>query len=188
MDKAERKYLAHYLDANPLGETPVTNATNYIRLGKDLEEYNEALNPDVTTTKNILGENNVTHNGFDVSSDVDPFYVYLDSSGNPDDLAEKIAYIANNRMTNTGCKTTKVDVLVNASGTVLWAYREEVLVVPNSVGGNTSGVQIPFTLHNCGERVSGTWDASTKTFTPASSTSSSSSGSGGSGSSGTGTG
>ncbi len=179
MDKAERKYLAHYLDANPLGDPSeaVTNSTNYVRLGKDLEEYNEALNPDVTITKNILGENNVTHNGFDVSSDVDPFYVYLDSSGDPDELAEKIMYIANNRMTNTGCKTTKVDVLVNASGTVLWAYQEEVLVVPSSLGGNTSGVQVPFTLHNCGSRVKGTWNTSTKTFTP-DSQSSSGSGSG----------
>ena len=40
MDKAERKYLAHYIDANPLGDpaTAVTDTTNYIRIGKDLEE------------------------------------------------------------------------------------------------------------------------------------------------------
>lgn len=27
------------------------------------------------------------------------------------------------------------------------------MVVPNSVGGDTSGVQIPFTINNAGERV-----------------------------------
>ena len=36
--KAERKYLAHYIDVNPLGDPSkaVTDTTNYIRLGKDL--------------------------------------------------------------------------------------------------------------------------------------------------------
>ncbi|MBP5362855.1 MAG: hypothetical protein J6Y71_07560 [Ruminococcus sp.] len=165
--KAERKYLAHYIDVNPLGDpaTAVTNATDYTRIGKDLEEYNENLNPDVTTQKNILGENNVIHNGFDVSSDVTPFYVRLDSD-TPEALAEKLMYIANERLTGTGTQTTKVDVLVDSTGTVLWAYRENIVIVPNSVGGDTSGVQVPFTIYNDGSRTKGTWDTSTKTFTP----------------------
>ena len=73
MPKIERKYLAHYIDASFGGEQP-----NYIRLGKDLEEYNEELNPDVEITKNILGEQNVNHNGYEVQSEVDPFYAYSD--------------------------------------------------------------------------------------------------------------
>ena len=167
MDKAERKYLAHYIDANPLGDpaTAVTDTTNYIRIGKDLEEYTENLNPDVSSEKNILGENSVTHNGYDVSSDVDPFYVYLDDN-TPEALSGKLMDIANNRRTGKGCKTTKVDVLVDNEGTVLWAYREDVYIVPNSVGGDTSGVQVPFTIYNDGTRTKGTFNLSTKTFTP----------------------
>lgn len=167
--KAERKYLAHYIDVNPLGDPSkaVTDTTNYIRLGKDLEEYTENLNPDVSTQKNILGENNVIHNGFDVSSDVDPFYVRLDND-TPEELAEKLMYIANERLTGTGTQTTKVDVLVDSTGNVLWAYREDVVIAPSSVGGDTSGVKIPFSIYNDGGRVKGTWDTSTKTFTPAS--------------------
>lgn len=167
--KAERKYLAHYIDINPLGDpaTAVTNTTNYVRLGKDLEEYTENLNPDVTTQKNILGENNVIHNGFDVSSDVDPFYVRLDDD-TPEDLAAKLMYIANERLTGAGTQTTKVDVLVDGNGTVIWAYRENVVIAPSSVGGDTSGVKIPFSIYNDGERTKGTWAADTKTFTPAS--------------------
>ena len=170
MDKAERKYLAHYIDANPLGDpaTAVTDTTNYIRIGKDLEEYNENLNPYATSNKNILGENNVTHNGYDVSSDVDPFYVYLDDS-TPEALSGKLMDIANNRRTGKGCKTTKVDVLVDSEGTVIWAYREDVYIVPNSVGGDISGVQVPFTIYNDGSRVKGSFNLSTKTFTPDSS-------------------
>lgn len=167
-EKAERKYLAHYIDVNPLGDpaAAVTDSTAYTRIGKDLEEYTENLNPDVSTEKNILGENTVTHNGYDVSSDVDPYYVRLDSD-TPEALAVKLMDIANNRRTGKGTFTTKVDVLVNSAGTVIWAYREDVQVVPNSVGGDTSGVQIPFTVYNCGNRVKGTFDTDTKTFTPA---------------------
>lgn len=156
MSKIDRKYLAHYLDEN-FGSGTVS----YTRLGKDLEEYNEELNPDVEVNKNIWGEQNVNHNGYEVQSEVDPFYAY---SGDP--LFTKLALIANERKTGDACKTTKVDVLLNADGTVVWAYREDVYVVPNSIGGDTSGVQIPFTVYNAGNRVAGTWDPSTKTFTP----------------------
>lgn len=151
----ERKYLAHYLDAS-FGEEPV----KYVRLGADLEEYNEELNPDVEITKNIIGEQRVSHNGYEVQSEVDPYYADYD-----DPLFEKLSEIINERKTGDGCVTTKVDVLLQDDGTVLWAYREKVYVVPNSIGGDTSGVQIPFTLYNAGERVKGDWDVTEKTFT-----------------------
>lgn len=155
MAKIERKYLAHFIDASFGGETP-----NFVRLGKDLEEFIEELNPDVEVKKNILGEQNVVHNGYEVQSEVDPFYAY---TGDP--LYEQLALIANERKTGDDCKTTKVDVLLTEDGAVEWAYREDVYVVPNSVGGDTSGVQIPFTVYNAGNRVAGTWDTKTKTFT-----------------------
>lgn len=154
--KIERKYLAHFIDASFNG-TPV----NYIRLGKDLEEYNEELNPDVEVSRNILGEQNVQHNGYEVQSEVEPFYAY-----EGDVLFDKLCQIANERLTGDACMTTKVDVLLNASGTVIWAYREDCYVVPNTVGGDTSGVQVPFTVYNAGNRVGGTFNMSTKRFTP----------------------
>lgn len=161
--KIERKYFVHFIDANPLGDpkTAVSDTANYVKLGKDLEEYSENLNPDVTTTKNIWGENTVTHNGYTVSSDVDPYYVY-----ESDVLGEKLAYIANNRCTGTPCCTTKVDALITASGEVIWAYREDVVVVPNSIGGDTSGIKIPFSINNNGNRVKGNFNVDTKIFTP----------------------
>ena len=156
--KIERKYLAHYIDAS-FGGT----SKNHVRLGKDLEEFNEELNPDVEVNKNILGEQNVVHNGYEVQSEVDPFYAYTG-----DALFEQLAKIANGRLNGDDCKTTKVDVLINASGTVEWAYCEDVYVVPNSIGGDTSGVQIPFTVYNAGNRKKGTWAMDTKTFTESS--------------------
>lgn len=155
----ERKYLAHYIDGAFSGENPA-----YVRLGKDLEEYSVELNPDVESKQNILGENSVVINGYEASSSVEPYYYdYADS------LAEKIMDIAMNRTTGDGCKTTVVDVLLKpgedgAAPTCVWAYREDCYVVPESVGGDTSGVQIPFTIHRAGNRVKGTFDISTKTF------------------------
>lgn len=164
MAKAERKYMAHFIDANFGGE-----ATDYVRLGKDLESYAEELNPDVETKKNILGENSVVHNGYEASSDADPFYYEYD-----DALSEKIMDIAMNRLTGDACKTTKVDVLLKPGATsadaptVIKAWREDVLVIPTSVGGDTSGIQTPFGIHNNGNRVEGTFDLSTKKFTASS--------------------
>ena len=160
--KAERKYLAHYIDSS-FGGTVA-----YVRLGKDLEELNIELNPDVEIRKNIIGEQSVTHNGYEVSSDVEPYYYEYD-----DALSEKVYDIAMKRLTGDACKTTVVDVLIKpgvtdeAAPTVLSAYREDVIVVPNSVGGDTSGVQIPFTIHRDGNRTAGTFNLDTKAFTPA---------------------
>lgn len=156
-EKIERKLLAHYIDASfdTTGNTP-----KYVRLGKDLEEYNLELNPDVEVSKNIWGESTIKHNGYEPQSEVDPYYAV---EGDP--LYEKLEAIANGRLTGNDCLTTAVDVLVDSKGKVAWAYREKVMVVPTSVGGDTSGVQIPFTIYNAGERVKGNWDTTTKAFT-----------------------
>lgn len=160
----ERKYLAHFIDAafDASYESP-----NYVRLGKDLEEYAEELNPDVEVAKNILGEQSVRVNGYEVQADVDPYYY----ENYEDVLSQKIMEIANTRATGDKCKTTMVDVLLKpgttdeAVPTVVWAYREDCFVVPNSVGGDTSGIQLPFTVYKAGNRVKGTFDLATKTFT-----------------------
>ena len=159
----ERKYLAHYIDS---AFDKTAAAAAYVRLGKDLEEYSVELNPDVETRKNILGENSVSINGYEASSSVSPFYYDYD-----DALSQKVMDIAMNRTTGDGCKTTVVDVLLkpgadeSAKPETLWAYREDCYVVPESVGGDTSGVQIPFTIHRAGNRVKGTFDIETKKFT-----------------------
>lgn len=160
----ERKYLAHFVDS--AFDTTYAE-TDYVRIGKNLEEYSEELNPDVEITHNILGEQSVQHSGYEVQADVDPFY-YEDYD---DTLSEKIMELANTRATGDKCKTSMVDVLLKPGATegteptVVWAYREDVYLIPNSVGGDTSGVQTPFTLYKAGNRVKGTFSLSTKKFT-----------------------
>lgn len=154
----ERKYLAHFIDSS-FGD----GTASYVRLGADLEEYNVELNPDVETKKNIIGENSVHIKGYEVSAEPDPYYSEYD-----DALSEKILEIANGRLTGEKCKTTVVDALYKEDGTCLWAYKEDAVIVPKSIGGDTSGVQTPFTVHYAGNRVKGTFNAETKAFATAS--------------------
>lgn len=160
--KAERKYLAHYIDS--AFDTTYAGA-EYVLLGKDLEEFTVELNPDVETTKNILGENSVKHNGYDPSSDADPVYYEYD-----DALTEKMMEIAMLRQSGDACKTSYVEVLLKpsengAEPTVIRAVREDVYVIPTSYGGDTSGVQVPFSINYVGNRTEGTFDIKTKKFT-----------------------
>lgn len=152
--KKERKYLAHFIDSNFGGITK-----NYERLGKDLEEYQIEMNPDSETIKNILGENSTNVKGYDVSSSVDTYYAREGSA-----LFEKLYDIVNQRATGSDLETTVVDVLLKSDGTVDSAYREDVVVIPQSLGGDNSGIQIPFEVHYNGNRTEGTWNINTKTF------------------------
>ncbi len=47
------------------------------------------------------------------------------------------------------------------------ATREEVYLEVTSYGGDTTGYQIPFTLHYTGNKVKGTFRVADKTFTQA---------------------
>ena len=160
----ERKYLAHFLDAK---FDMTYKASEYARLGKDLEEYSEELNPEVEVTRNIIGEQSVKHSGYEVSGDVDPFYF----ENYDDALSNKIMELAMTRATGDKCRTSMVDVLLKPGATedeaptVVWAYREDVVIAVNSVGGDTTGIQTPFTVYKAGNRVKGTWDMTTKKFT-----------------------
>lgn len=162
--KAERKYLAHYLDA---AFDTSYEATNYVRIGKDLEEFSVELSPNIETSANILGENSVKHNGYETSASADPVYYEYD-----DALTEKLMEIAMLRSSGDACKTSYVEVLLKPgesasdAPTVVRAVREDVLLIPSSYGGDTSGVQIPFTVNFNGNRTEGSFDLSTKKFTP----------------------
>ncbi len=159
----ERKYLAHYIDA---AFDKSLDGCDYVRIGRHLEEYSEQLNPDVEVKKNIIGEQSVVHSGYEIEGDVDPFYF----ESYEDKLSNKIMELINTRATGDTCRTTMVDVLLKpgAEGgkpTVVWAYREDVYVVPSSFGGDTSGIGIPFTVYRAGNRVKGSFDTSTREFT-----------------------
>lgn len=153
--KIERKFLAHYIDTSFNGES-----ATFARLGKDLEEYAIEMNPDSETKKNILGENSTNVKGYEPQGSVDPYYAYR---GEP--LYKQLEKIINERLTGSDLETKVVDALFTAEGTCEWAYQEDVVVIPQSIGGE-DGVQIPFEIHYNGNRQKGTFDPETKKFTP----------------------
>ncbi|CRZ34927.1 hypothetical protein DFR55_10981 [Herbinix hemicellulosilytica] len=158
MGKIERKYMAHYIDASTTG-TP-----NYVRLGQDLEEYNVEMNANVETKRNILGNVSTIIDGYEPQANVEPYYADDD-----DPMFERLQKIVDERLTLDKVKTTVVEVHlwepVEDSVNTFVAYREDAIIEVSSYGGDTTGYQIPFNLHHIGNRVKGTFNVTTRTFT-----------------------
>ena len=158
MAKIERKYLAHFINGAELG----SEAPAYERLGKDLEEFSTELSAQVDTKKNILGESSILISGYEKTASVEPYYA---DSGTP--LFERLQDILDNGRVLDELKTDVVEVkLWDATGDGVYpAIREEAFLEITSYGGDTTGYQIPFALHYTGNRVKGSFNVATKTFT-----------------------
>lgn len=161
--KLERKALVHFLDST-FGN--VLSSASWFKVGIDMEELAVNLNPDVATSKNIWGESRVTDNGYEPSIDADPYYA------NPDEaIYPKLRDIALGRVIGDGCKTYILEVIVeDTTDTNHLAYVEEVIVKPQSYGGGTSGINIPYNVSFNGGRKKGyvtatSLNSGTPTFT-----------------------
>ena len=140
-----------------------TGTTSWYLVGKDIEEMSVDLGADTEIVKNILDETSVRHNGYEPTIDADPFYA------DPDDaLYPKLKDIAMNRKKGDDCKTKYLEVIVeDTEATSHSAWQEDCYIVPQSVGGDTSGFQIPFQVLPAGNRQAGSATLANKvpTFT-----------------------
>ena len=157
MAKIERKYLAHFIDTAAPGETAV-----YERLGKDLEEFSPELSAQVDKKKNILGETTVTISSYEKSAAVEPYYAEVGSG-----LFQRLQGIIDGGLVLDDLRSQVVEVKLweTAEGTAYPATREEVYIEVTSYGGDTTGYQIPFTVHYTGVKVKGSFDVSSRVFT-----------------------
>lgn len=157
--KLAREALMHYIDSS-FG----TGTATWFLIGKDIDDMSVELNPDTETTKNILGETTVKDNGYEPSMSADPYYA------NPEDsIYEKLVDIAMNRLKGDKCKTQILEVIIkDTAETTHQAWVEDVIVKPQSYGGDTSGVSIPFDVLFDGNRKEGTVTIASgvPTFTP----------------------
>ena len=158
MAKIERKYLAHFINT-----ADGTDAV-YEQLGKDLEAFTAELSAQVETKKNILGQSSIVISGYEKKASVEPYYAEAGTG-----LFEKLQKIIDDGLVLDDLKTDVVEVKLwdETEEGVYPAIREEVYVEVTSYGGDTTGYQIPFTLHYTGEFVKGTFDVTSKTFTAA---------------------
>ena len=159
MAKIERKYLAHYINT-ATGDTEAA----YERLGKDLEEYSPEMGAQVDTKKNILGETSILISSYEKTGSVEPFYAEKESG-----LFTRLQTILDEGLVLDDLKTDVVEVkLWEAEQEGVYpAIKEEAYIEVSSYGGDTTGYQIPFTLHYTGVTTKGTFNVSTKTFTAA---------------------
>lgn len=163
MAKLNREAMATYLDTKWNSSISDVASATFEIIGADIEEMSVELNPDTETTKNILGETRTKDNGYEASMDADPFYADLDKQ-----LYAKIRDIALGRKKGADCKTLMLEVFVeDTSATSHLAYVREVMVKPQSYGGDTSGLNFPFSVSEDGSSVKGTVTAaSMKTGSP----------------------
>ena len=159
MAKIERKYMAHFINAAKSGEEAV-----YERLGQDLEEFAPEMSAQVETKKNILGESSILISGYEKTAAVEPFYAQAGSA-----MFVRLQEIIDGDLVLDELKADVVDVK-------LWdeteagnypAVKETVYLEVTGYGGDTTGYQIPFTLHFTGSKVKGTFQPGTKSFTQA---------------------
>jgi len=162
MAKLKRSAHLFYIDSSWGSGTP-----SWFLIGKDIEDMSIDLGADVETTKNILDETSVSLNGYEPSIEVSPYIA------NPTDaIWNKLKSAAMDRvMDDEHCKTKMLEVLVeDTEATSHSAWMQDCYVVPQSVGGDTTGLQIPFDVHPDGTRTAGTAALTagrTATFTPA---------------------
>ena len=156
MAKIERKYLAHFLNTGS-GEEAV-----YEQLGKDLEAFTPELSAQVETKKNILGQSSILISGYEKKASVEPYYA---ESGTG--LFAKLQKIIDEGLVLDDLRTDVVEVKLwdaEESG-VYPAIREEVYIEVVSYGGDTTGYQIPFTVHYTGNKTKGSFRVESRTFT-----------------------
>lgn len=152
MAQLEREALAHYLNTM-FGQNISAAKTSaaWEIIGEDIEEMSMELNPDTESYKTILGKTKTKDNGYEPSMDADPFYADPDSN-----LYVVLRDIALNRLKGDACRTQLLEVIVeDVTATNHLAYVQNVIVKPQSYGGDTAGLNIPFNIAEDGDRVKG---------------------------------
>ena len=151
MGKLSREALAHFIDTKFNSKISDASKADWEIIGDDIEEMSVEMNPDTETLKNILGQTKTIDNGYEPSMDADPYYADPDKK-----LYPKLRDIALERLKGDECKTLMLEVIVeDTEAEQHLAFVQEVIVKPQSYGGGTEGVNIPFAVSEDGERKKG---------------------------------
>lgn len=147
MGQLSRRHLLHYIDASfGTSETP-----NWFLIGKDIEDLSVALNPDVQSKKNVWDETVTEDNGYEPSIDADTYYANTD-----DPIYATLKNIAMNRLTGDDCKTKILEVIIDTKTGPYDAWQEDIVVKPQSYGGASGHINIPYNISFDGNRKQGT--------------------------------
>lgn len=116
-------------------------------LGKDDDDLSKDLNPDTETKKNVLGETTFTHKGYEPAVDMDSYFadpgrvlyehlleIAMQEKYSEDDC---LGYFAEAFFTGVDEETHTM------TG---YCYVRRAWIVPQSIGGDTSGLALPFNI------------------------------------------
>ena len=117
----------------------------------------------VEASKNVLGKTNISTTLGAQTTEIDPYKI----KGN-----DKLSYVLymidkydlkDDKAKLIGMEVTYVD---EQSEGVYGAWTESAIISVNSTGGDTSALNYPAVLNWCGDKIHGTFTASSKTFAP----------------------
>lgn len=146
--KLKRSYLLHCIDSSFGGSS---STPSWYIIGKDIEDMSMELSPSTTTVKNILDETSVNDEGYEPSLSVETYYANAEDS-----IYAKLKDIAFNRLTGDDCKSKLLEILIDKTSGGYDAWMEDCIVKPTGYGGPQGGINIPFTITPCGNRIKGT--------------------------------
>lgn len=129
----------------------VAASSGWEALGKDNDDLSKELNPDTETGKNVLGESTFTHSGYEPEVDLDPYY--MDPSRKM--YAHLLDVALQEKYGEADCLGYFAEAFFTAADESTktmtgYCYVRQAWFVPQSVGGDTAGYNIPFNIHPIG--------------------------------------
>lgn len=127
------------------------------------EDMSTALNPNVEKGEDVTGQSFADLDKYEEETSVETYRAKRDSK-----WAQILYDIYRDRKTLTDVVHSfcVVNAFAGASG-AYDAWVQKAVVAIDSVGGDTKGMSMPYSIHWTGERVYGTFNLDTLTFTPA---------------------
>ena len=154
--RIERKYVAHYINVN------VPEQPEFVRLGKDLEEFTPEMSAKVERVQNILGESRVLVSGYEKTAAVEGYYAERGTA-----LFDLLQSIIDKDLVMDDVKTQVLEVKLweSAPEGAYPAILEEAFIEVTGYGGDSKGYRIGFNLHFTGVKKWGVFDPKSSTFT-----------------------
>ena len=145
-----------------------TTNEEYEAIGKDNDELSRTLNNEVDSKNNVLGETVTEVTKGPQTTTVDPFKFRRDSK-----VASKLYDIYKNDKELDEVVEEFVEVFTEdvVSEGEYGAFKQKGAIDLKSWGGDTKGIDAPFDINWCDVKVHGTFNPTTKKFTPTTSTS-----------------
>lgn len=154
-----RKEFMHFVNVG------TTEEAEWELLGEGIEELSREMNNNVENTTDILGNNTTTVTKGNQVSSFDPFKCRRNSK-----LFAKLyqIYTDDLELSDVEMEFLEVSVFDKVSEGTYSAVKQTGAIDLKSIGGDTTGLDMPFDVNYVGSKTKGTFAVATKTFKPAS--------------------